>query len=239
MQTALPTARAAPSISPGRDRLYSMLIEEILRGDLTPGARLIEEQLTRRFAVSRTPVREALFRLERDGLVHTELHRGFRVAPLTETEARQIYPIIGTLEGLALRESGSLLESVLPALTTANRKLSSSIKNPRAALAADQEFHAGLVSLCPNMHLLELLEILHRRAFRYEQLFMRESALIHRSVAQHDSIIQAIASGIIGDAEHAVRMNYQTGMESLVAKLRGATREIAQSDEPRRKTDRN
>jgi DNA-binding GntR family transcriptional regulator len=204
----------------GRDRVYSLLLEDILTGQLPAGVRLIEHRLTERLGVSRTPLREALFRLEREGFVQTELRRGFRVAPLTEEEARQIYPIIGSLEALAIVESGSLIVTTIPALLAANEQLRKAARNPADALAADAQFHRALVSACPNLPLQSLLTTFHQRAFRYEQLFMRETALVERSTIQHEAIIDAVTTGRIAEARKAIETNYMTGMDSVISKLR-------------------
>jgi len=209
-----------PHSGPGRDRAYFLLLKGILQGELPPDSRLMEQQLADGFELSRTPLREALFRLEHEGFVQTELRRGFRVAPLTETEARQIYPIIGALEALAISESGTLVATMLSTLVAANEDLAKAINSPGEALHADEAFHRALVAECMNVELNELLERYHLRAIRYEQLFMRESSLIERSVSQHQAIIKAVAGGDIGAAQSAVEANYQTGMESVIAKLR-------------------
>jgi DNA-binding GntR family transcriptional regulator len=212
--------RAASAASPGSDRIHALLLNQILSGELAPGSRLVEGQLTRKLGLSRTPVREALFRLEQEGFVETQLHRGFRVAPLSETEARQIYPIVGALEALAIAEGGTLISASLPALMNANEKLRRAIHEPEQAVLADAAFHEALVTACPNIELRSLLDRFHQRAFRYEQLFMREGPLVERSVAQHEAIIQAISSGNIERAQAALQINYQSGMESVIARLR-------------------
>lgn len=204
----------------GRNRAYRCLLTDILNGELQPGARLVEQDLTRMLGLSRTPVREALFQLEREGFVYTELRRGFRVVPLTEAEARQIYPIIGALEALAIEEAGSLLKAAVPGLRQANRRLKASGTGREELVAADSEFHNVLVGGCPNLQLLDLLRTFHRRALRYEHLFMRERPLVERSAKQHQEIIDAIDSGKLAKAKQAIERNYRTGMESVIGKLR-------------------
>src|ERR1700690_1934348 len=81
-------------------------LQELLIGAMIPVGRINESQLAKRLHVSRTPLREALVSLEREGFVMSG-GRGFAVPPLREREARAIYPILGALEGLALRSSNN------------------------------------------------------------------------------------------------------------------------------------
>jgi DNA-binding GntR family transcriptional regulator len=90
-----------------RDQVRDELAGWLNDGRLKPGQRLEEERLARAMGVSRTPLREALASLARDGLVDAVPHRGFRVPALSVEVVRDLYPIIGSLEALAVRLSGS------------------------------------------------------------------------------------------------------------------------------------
>ena len=209
-----------PSTVPERDRVYRQLLDEIVENRLEPGARLIEAQLAMRIGVSRTPVREALVRLEREGFAVGERHHGFRVAPLDEQAARDIFPVLGALQGLALAESGPLSTSLVDALRAANERLRQSRNSPREALRADSAFHAVLISLCPNARLLALIDTLHHQLLRYEHMYMSDADLIETSLAQHAEIIASIEKGDSAAAERAVRANYSSGLAAVIAKLR-------------------
>ena len=209
---------AIPSL-PERDRVYRQLLDDIVESRLAPGARLVEAHIAMRTGVSRTPVREALLALEREGFAVSERHHGFRVAPLDERTAREIFPMLGALQGLALVESGPLAMSLVDALGLANEQLRAATE-PRHALAADSEFHRILVSLCPNARLLGLIDTLHAALYRYEHMYMSDAGLVDTSLTQHEDIIASIASGDAAGAERAVRANYASGLASVIAKLR-------------------
>ena len=205
---------------PERERVYKQLLHDVVENRLPSGARLVEAKVAMRSGVSRTPVREALLRLEREGFVVGELHRGFRVTALDEQAAREIFPMVGALQGLAISESGPLLASRLDALRLANERLRKNKSKPLKAMAADSEFHRILVSLCPNTRLLELIESLHHQLLRYEHMFMSDFGLIDSSIAQHAEIIANIAAGDTAGAERAVRANYASGLAAVISKLR-------------------
>jgi DNA-binding GntR family transcriptional regulator len=207
--------------SPERDLVYRQLVLEIARNQLMPGARLVEADIASRTGVrSRSPVREALLRLEREGFAVGERHHGFRVAPLDEQAARELFPMVGGLQGLAVVESGPLLASRLEPLRRANEHLGRVRGRPLEAMAADAEFHRILISLCPNRRLLALIDTLHHQLLRYEHMFMSDEALIETSIAQHSEIIDRIENGDTAGAERAVRANYASGLAAVIAKLR-------------------
>src|SRR6516164_1747566 len=90
------------SKKPLRDDIHALLRERIVKGGVPPGNRLQDVQLASELGVSRTPVREALLRLEREGLVESDPNRGFFVAPLSRQEVLEIYPMVWALKCLAL-----------------------------------------------------------------------------------------------------------------------------------------
>jgi DNA-binding GntR family transcriptional regulator len=210
----LPTA-------PGRDHVHKALLEKVLNAELRPGARLVEAQIASSLGVSRTPVREALLRLEREGFVIGEPHRGFSVSALDERAAREIFPIVGALQGLAIVETGPILASIVAPLRRANERMRASA-TPADAMEADSEFHGLLVSLCPNARLIALIETLHKQLLRYEHVYMSDASLIETSFAQHCNIVDGIEQGNFAAAERAVRANYASGLAIVISKLREA-----------------
>lgn len=204
---------------PGRDRVYQQLLDEIVRNHLQPGARLVEAQIAVRLGVSRTPVRETLLRLEREGFVTSERHRGFKVSQPDERAARETFPVLGALQGLAVAETGPILSSLVLPLERSNERLREA-KTPIEALAADSDFHRILISLCPNERLIALIGTLHHQLLRYEHIYMADETLIDASVDQHAQIIAGIKTGDIAAAERAVRANYASGLAVVISKLR-------------------
>jgi DNA-binding GntR family transcriptional regulator len=207
-----------------RDRAYDAVLERILDGRLPAGARLVEASLSRELSLSRTPLREALFLLQRERLVETQLRRGFSVRPLSEREAREIYTIVADLEVLAVRESWPQVVSLSKELRAINKRFLAARTSPRSAVAADQEFHRLLVSRCPNDTLVGILETLHRNVLRYEYLHMSDDVLAARSAAQHDEIIAGLEGQRLGDACKAISRNYQEGIAALQSCLASSKR---------------
>jgi DNA-binding GntR family transcriptional regulator len=97
----VPGTKAALERDLLRDRAYTTIRDAIVDGTLRPGERLRDHELTEWLGLSRTPVREALGRLEQDGLVETEPQRFTRVAPLDRRAARDAFPIVAAIHALA------------------------------------------------------------------------------------------------------------------------------------------
>ena len=211
--------------APLRNDAREQLLQRILSGELEPGGRINESQLSLEFGLSRTPLREALMTLEREGFVRSEVNRGFIVAEPSSHEAREIYPIIATLEGLALRETGLLAGTILPELERINAEFASSGLTdtglePAQAIKLDTAFHDTLISRCPNARLLELVRSHRQLLQRYEHIQMGDEGLIPHSVAQHAIIIQSLRLRDIDTAIAALEQNWRFGFELLLLKLK-------------------
>ncbi|QBD77640.1 GntR family transcriptional regulator [Ktedonosporobacter rubrisoli] len=205
--------------APLRDELYQILLERILNSTLAPGSRVNESRLAQELNVSRTPLREALLRLEQEGFVYADQLRGFIIQPLTEREVREVYPILGNLEGLALRLSGTMTTIDFVRLEQLNQELSEAHSDPVHAHQADAAFHNTLHEWCPNRRLLDMIAEQWRAIRRYESLYMREARLIEISVQQHASILTALQAGSLDQAVAGLEENFLFSMHSLLIQL--------------------
>lgn len=206
------------ALTPMRADVHRALLEGIVCGDLAPGARIKELELSQKLRVSRTPVREALLRLECEGFVRSELARGFSVEPLSAREIRESYPIIAALEELALRTSALVLPSLVAQLTKLNRELAANA-GPEYAIDCDSRWHETLISGCPNRRLNQITAELRSTLRRYERLYMMDSLLIAESARQHTRIIDAIVAGDVEAAVNALADNWRFGMETLLLRI--------------------
>jgi len=200
---------------PRRAAVYHTVRERILRGDPAAGRPVNESRLAAELGVSRTPLREALFLLEHDGFIRSDLARGFSVLPLTAREVREIYPILWTLECLALRSIQQPAGVV--ALERINRRMEMGAANPAGTLDADIQWHAALLHGCPNAHLLRMIASLKHVTFRYEYAYMRAPALIATSLAQHRAIGQTLETGDVAQAVALLEGHWRVGMEALLS----------------------
>jgi DNA-binding GntR family transcriptional regulator len=212
---AVYSVRPAIARAPLRSEVRKLLLEEILRGDLAPAAGITEAELSARIGVSRTPLREALLALEREGFLTATPGRGFSVRPLTRSDAEEIYPVLWTLEGLALRLAWPIARARQLDLEQANRRLESARRDPLIALARDREWHSLLLADCKNRRLLASIANLKDQASRYEDAFMRHSRKVITSVKQHRDIQAAIRRDDLDDALRLLEENWRVSLDFL------------------------
>ena len=193
-----------------RDAAYEAIRREIVEGRLEPGERLRDHDLAGRLGLSRTPVREALGRLEEEGLVETRPQSYTRVAPLSRRDVREAFPVVAVLHGLATELAvPALLPRELTHLREVNAAFGAALDrgDVEAALAADDEFHGIFLTAASNAELRRCIERLMPRLRRVERL--RFGSLGGRqSFEQHDHIVSLAARGRASDAAAAARLNW-------------------------------
>jgi len=221
--------RADISREPIRAEVTRLLLERLLSGELKPGTRINESRLAEELGVSRTPLREALIRLQYEGFLENQKGKGFSVATLDPMKARQLYPLAGLLEGLALETTPDIPGSLLAELEAldAERQEARDSGAVHDIVELDHRWHARLVSRCPNTELLEILEVLKRRLFRYEYLLSAIEQGDSESHQQHSLILRALRDGNHALAVEQLKHHWQMGAEARYSLL--AERELSES----------
>ncbi|MEV7426638.1 GntR family transcriptional regulator [Streptomyces sp. NPDC091212] len=180
-----------------RDRAFTALRDAIVDGTLKPGERLRESELQEWIGVSRTPIREALMRLERSGLVITRPGRSTSVSALDATAVRDAQPVVAAMHELAVRLAVPVLDADrLAAMRTANEAFAAALErgDTGAALAADDALHQVCVSAASNTVVTEVLEQYSPLLRRIERVRFSSAAGLE-SVALHHRMIDACAAG--------------------------------------------
>ncbi|HEY1174649.1 MAG TPA: GntR family transcriptional regulator, partial [Phytomonospora sp.] len=157
MNAREPIERPAPL----RAAVYQRVVDLIATGELEPGQAVTEAELSRSLGVSRTPVREALLRLEAEGVLESAPARGFSLRPLSPAEAAELYPILGALERLAVSTSPSGVVDVA-ALRALDDELLAATE-PVQRWRLDTAFHDAIVAACPNASLRAMIHALRVR----------------------------------------------------------------------------
>lgn len=218
----IPTTAPKRARSLAREEVYARLSGWIIGGTLQPGEPLRDQDIAAQLGVSRTPVREALRRLEDEGLVETALNRWTRVAPLRAGQAAELYPVVETLEVLALRLAASALTPQdLAHLHDLGAQLRDALqqRDARAAVEADTAFHHVWISRSGNAELQQTLGALKRKLRRIELAYFNAATSGEGSLDEHAAILAALHAGDTGRAVRAVRNNWQGSLGRLQRSL--------------------
>ncbi|WP_055478776.1 GntR family transcriptional regulator [Sphaerimonospora mesophila] len=208
----VPQSRGLVARSLLRENAYQAIRDAIVDGTLVPGERLNDNDLAQWLGVSRTPVREALARLEQAGLVRTKPGRYTIVSPLEIRAVRDAQSVTAAMHELAVREAlPNLSAAELDAMRAANARFADALRrgDVDAAISADEDFHGVPVTACANHAIRTVLEQFTPVLRRLERL--RFSSLSGReSVAQHERIIALCEAGDIEGAAAATQANWRT-----------------------------
>ena len=204
---------------PLRDQVRHAIVDRILRDELKPGARISDTALARELGVSRTPIREALLRLEREGFLAADVGRGFFVKPLSVREVREAYPVLWTLEVLALRTTTPLTAERRAELQRINEALEDE-QDPERRIDLDGAWHRTLLETCGNDYLMGLIGAIKSVIRRYEYAYMQNAGYVPVSTRTHEQIVALVAAGEVDEAVPLLENNWRFTMQSLLEWVR-------------------
>ncbi len=205
------------------NKAYEFIKSAIFSMKLRPGQPLVDNELAERLQVSRTPIREALRRLETEGLVVHEPHRGWAVYSLTLDDIHQIFDLKEALEGLAARRAAERMneEDAHELLQVVERMEEASRSGDRDAwMALDVQYHDIIFRVAGNQRLEQIISNLNDQWQRLRIGHLAVEGRIERSSAEHRRIAEAIAAHDGDQAEAMMRQHLDNLKVSLVSLLK-------------------
>jgi DNA-binding GntR family transcriptional regulator len=184
------------------DQVYRALLDAISDGSLAPGARLTQEDIAARLAVSRQPVLQALRLLKKEGLVLDAPGRGVLVAPLDAAWIAQVYEVRGALDALAARLAAERRAVLDPKLVETGRRVARG-KNIQAMIDADLAFHNAVYAASGNPLVAQSAQLHWVHLRRVMGAVLQHARQREAIWDEHEAIARAIARG---DAERATRL---------------------------------
>lgn len=181
---------------PLRDVVFNTLRQAILRGEMEPGERLMEIQLAQKLGVSRTPIREAIRKLELEGLVIMIPRKGAEVAHITEKDMRDVLEVRCTLEELAvLLACKNVNAEHIAALKAANKVFEMAIvsKDVVNIVEADVKFHDAIYAMTNNDRLIQIINNLREQMYRYRLEYIKDARTHSILISEHNDIIKNIS----------------------------------------------
>ena len=194
---------------PLRDVVFNTLRQAILKGELKPGERLMEIALAERLGVSRTPIREAMRKLELEGLVVMIPRRGAQVANITEKDLNDVLEVRIALENMALEKACKrMTEEELDKLWQAAREFEHTMAegNLVRLAEADVAFHEIIYQASDNCRLIQVLNNLREQIYRYRVEYLKEEETRNVLVKEHEELYNAVKAR---DVERAQEISFE------------------------------
>lgn len=208
---------------PLRDVVFNTLRKAILTGELKPGERLLEIQLANQLGVSRTPIREAIRKLELEGLVIMMPRRGAEVAQITEKDLRDVLEVRRALDALCAELAcDRITEEEKQKLKAACDEFEKATDTGDATTiaAADVALHDIIVEVTGNRRLIQLINNLSEQMYRYRFEYIKDENQHNNLVEEHRMIYESIVRGDKEGAAKAAKLHIDNQESSIIKQLR-------------------
>jgi DNA-binding GntR family transcriptional regulator len=211
--------------TPLRESIANTIRVSIIRGKLKPGERLLEPIVAEQLGVSRTPIREAFFQLESEGLVEVMPRKGAVVSDISVTNAEELYIVRSVLEGLATRLTcNKISDKLLDKLKSINDKLFERVKeesnNFIEITELNNEFHDIINRSAYNDKLYQTIELLRKQTTRYTFMYLSTLFRLRVSVEEHEEIIKALTKKDVEESEKVMRKHIENAGKELCDYIR-------------------
>lgn len=207
---------------PLRDVVFNTLRNAILKGELAPGERLMEMHLAEQLGVSRTPIREAIRKLELEGLVVMTPRKGAVVASITEEDLRDVLEVRKVLEQLAVELACvNITEEEMAKLKGAMEEFRKAIHvNDAVDIASkDEKFHDIIYHATRNNRLIQILNNLREQMYRYRFEYVKDEKVRNDLIEEHIKIISALENKDIEDGKAAIKQHIIHQEKSILENL--------------------
>ncbi|MDO4339453.1 MAG: GntR family transcriptional regulator [Eubacteriales bacterium] len=212
---------------PLRDVVFNTLRQAILKGELKPGERLMEIALAERLGVSRTPIREAMRKLELEGLVVMIPRRGAQVANITEKDLNDVLEVRIALENMAIEKACKRMnEEQMGKLWIAAREFEHTIEEgDLVKLAeADEAFHEIIYQAADNMRLNQVLNNMREQIYRYRVEYLKEGETREVLVREHEELYYAIRERDVQKAQEISFHHLENQRKAIIRSIEAENR---------------
>lgn len=179
------------------DQVYAQIMEAIRTGAISSGDRIVQEKLADEFGISRTPVREALFRMQQEGILTTTGRGSFAIRQLETDEISEIYGARCAVEGYAARLLAEAGDVAINAMLRDTIETAEDLKveTVQAYFQANHTIHRAFVAAAENRYLLEIFDNMWNRGSSFTLFATIESVDLEKSLGDHMALVDAIETG--------------------------------------------
>lgn len=207
------------SYQPLREVIFEALREAIVSGDLKPGERLMEVALAEQMGVSRTPVREAIRKLESDGLVVMTPRKGTHVAELTVKDIMDVLEVRSALDRLATGlAAGRIQPAQIRQLENIHKQYMANVQKEsiEGAIRKDIEFHDAIYTATGNPRLMAAASSLREHIYRFRVIYLHDSSTASDVEREHSGILEALRAGDSTGAERYAEEHVRHQMNTII-----------------------
>lgn len=208
------------NLTPLRESIAESIRDSIINGKIKPGERLLEPNVAKLLGVSRTPVREAFFQLESEGLVEVMPRKGAIVSDISIKDATELYSVRSVLEGLAARNAArNITANKIEELKSINELLIKHAKkesdNFREITELNNQFHDIINRESKNEKLYQMIELLRKQTMRYNYIYLSVMFRLKVSIGEHEEIIKLMSEGDAEESEKFMRRHVEDAGKQL------------------------
>lgn len=208
---------------PLRDVVFNTLRQAILYGKLQPGERLMEISLANRLGVSRTPVREAIRKLEIEGLVIMVPRKGAQVAPITEKDLKDVLEVRLGLEELAMNSACErITDEQLKGMFQAMKEFEECMQSDDISklAQADEDFHELIYQATGNLRLIQIINNLREQIYRYRLEYLKDKNVGESLAAEHQELYNALQARDADRAIQCMKKHIHNQQQAIVKTLK-------------------
>lgn len=208
---------------PLRDIVFNTLRKAILKGELAPGERLMEKQLAEKMGVSRTPIREAIRKLELEGLVIMVPRKGAEVAMITEQDIKDVLEVRAALESLAVKLAiKNMKKDDVNELLAINDAFIGAAKRNDAetVIKKDVEFHDKIYEATSNHKLKSIITNLQEQIYRFRVEYVRQMDDFSGLVEEHEAIVDAIVNKKTDAAQEIATKHIENQEKAVIKQIK-------------------
>lgn len=208
---------------PLRDVVFQTLRQAILKGELQPGERLMEIKLSQMLGVSRTPIREAIRKLELEGLVVMVPRKGAAVANITEKDTKDVLEVRRTLEMFAVEV---VCDRITPEQLEQLESAAKDFENAKGSMdliliaESDMKFHEVIYAATQNERLMQMLSNLRENMYRYRIEYLKDANYYDSLVREHQEILIAIKNGDKQNAREYMKNHIDNQQLAVISKIK-------------------
>lgn len=207
---------------PLRDIVFNTLRKAILKGELAPGERLMEKQLAEKMGVSRTPIREAIRKLELEGLVIMVPRKGAEVAKITEQDIKDVLEVRAALESLAVKLAcKKMTKENIEELIRVNSEFTRAARNVDVdvIIEKDIEFHDVIYHSTKNEKLIQIINNLREQIYRFRVEYIRQMSDFSKLIKEHEDILESIKNRNTKLAQEIASKHIENQEKAVISRI--------------------